>query len=558
MLSTFRLTQRRWTCVGTLTAAIFLTGAVALAAPQRLQAQEHHAHARDDVGTVDFRVSCSEAVRSDFDRAVAMLHHMMYIESRAIFQQIAERDPQCGMAHWGIAMTRFHPLWYRPSTDDLRAGWAALEKAREIGIQSEREAALVAGTEAFFRNPEADEWFPRLARWTEAMRHANEQHSEDNNIAAFYALSEIAAGQAPGEDRMERNTRAAQVLLAVHERQSDHPGALHYTIHANDITGRAGQSLDIVHSYDEVAPSVPHALHMPTHIFVRLGEWPEVIEWNRKSADAALRFPAGDLVSVHYIHALDYMLYAHLQRGEDRDAKAVLDEALGRSKYEDSFVSAFHIAMMPARYAVERREWDEASAIEPRSVAYFSWDRFPWPEALSWFAKGLGAAHSGDLASARDAETRMSALAERARAAGTPDLATYIEVDRLILAGVIANADKNADSAVTLMRAAADLETTVQKHPVTPGSLLPPQEALGDLLMSQSRPAEALAAYEEGLGVWPARYRSLLGAARAAHASGEDARARQYYTKLLDVAGEGNGDRPGLREARVFVASARR
>lgn len=557
MMSSCSPTLRRISA-RTFALSLFLMAAVALTSSQRLQAQEHHAHAGDDVGTVDFRVSCSEAVRSDFDRALAMLHHMMYPQSYTIFQQIAERDPQCGMAHWGMAMTHFRPLWYRPSSDDLRAGWAALQQAREIGIRSEREEALVAATEAFYRDPEADEWFPRLARWTEAMREAHGAHPNDNNIAAFYALSEIAAGQAPGEDRMERNSRAARVLLTVHERQSSHPGALHYTIHANDITGRESESLDIVQSYDEVAPSVPHALHMPTHIFVRLGHWPDVIEWNRKSADAALRFPAGERISVHYIHALDYMLYAHLQRGEDREAKAVLDEALSRGQYEENAIAAFHTAVMPARYAIERRDWEAAAAIEPRAADYLSWERYPWPEALSWFTKGLGAAHSNEVATARDAENRMSALAERARAAGTPDLATYIEVDRLILAGVIANANAKPDSAVALMRAAADLEKTVQKHPVTPGSLLPPHEALGDLLMSRSRPGDALTAYEEGLAVWPARYRSLLGAARAAHASGADAKAREYYAKLLEVAGDGNGDRPGLREARGFVASARR
>lgn len=558
MLSSCSPTLRRTAGARTIAATLFLTGALVFTPLPQLQAQQHHAHASDDVGTVDFRVSCSDAVRPEFDRALAMLHHMMYAESRTIFQQIGERDPQCGMAHWGIAMTRFHPLWYRPSPDDLRAGWAALQRAREIGIHSEREEALVAGTEAFFRNPEADEWFPRLARWTEGMRAAHGAHPDDNNIAAFYALSEIAAGQAPGEDRMDRNSRAARVLLTVHERQHDHPGALHYTIHANDMTGRESESLNIVQSYDEVAPSVPHALHMPTHIFVRLGHWPDVIEWNRKSADAALNFPAGDRVSVHHIHALDYMLYAHLQRGEDREAKAVLDEALGRGQYENNLVGAFHVAVMPARYAFERRAWKEAATIEPRVAEYFSWDRFPWPEALSWFAKGMGAAHSGDFATARDAESRMGALAERARAAGTPDLATYIEVDRLILAGTLANGDAKADSAVALMRSAAELEKTVQKHPVTPGSLLPPHEALGDLLTALSRPGDALAAYEEGLAVWPARYRSLLGAARAAHASGAEAKAREYYAKLLEVAGDGNGDRPGLREARGFVASARR
>ncbi|HZD70568.1 MAG TPA: hypothetical protein VFA45_17240 [Actinomycetes bacterium] len=219
---------------------------------------------------------------------------------------------------------------------------------------------------------------------------------------------------------MTHHAEAAKVLLKVHERVPTHPGATHYTIHANDVTGRADQSLDIVRAYDEIAPSVPHALHMPTHIFVRLGAWPDVIEWNRKSAEAVLRFPAGERVSLHYPHAMDYLLYAHLQRGEDAKARAVLDATLERGKYENDFASAFHLAAMPARYAVERRAWDEAAAVPPRTPDYVPWDVYPWAEAASWFARGLGAARGGDAATARAAEARMAELRERRKPGRRP------------------------------------------------------------------------------------------------------------------------------------------
>ncbi len=537
-----------------LSSSLVLAGIMA-GAPS-LAAQTPHQHSTHDLGTVDFRVSCAEAVRGDFDRGLGMLHHMMYPEARAIFQQIAERDPRCGMAHWGIAMTRFQPLWQRPAADAVGDGWAALQRGRQAGIRSERERALVTATEAFFRNPDADEWFPRLDRWAQAMERAHRAHPNDNDIAALYALSVIAAGQAPGQDRVARNATAARVLLAVHERTPDHPGALHYTIHANDITGRESKSLEIVRSYDDVAPSMPHALHMPTHIFVRLGAWPEVIEWNRKSADAALNFPAGDRLSMHHIHALDYMLYAHLQRGEDEKAKAVLDEAMGQGQYEGLLGSAFHKAVMPARYAVERRAWEEARKIEPRAQEYLPWDRYPWAESLSWFARGLGAAHSGDIDAAREAESRMQALRERATAAGTTDMATYIEVDRLILAGTMEQAAGRPDSAVALMRSAAALDGTVQKHPVTPGALLPPNEALGDLLMSLERPADALTAFEASLQSWPGRYQSMLGAARAARAAGNEEKARQHYAALLEITAS-ESVRTGVSEARSFLTAQR-
>jgi hypothetical protein len=311
---------------------------------------------------------------------------------------------------------------------------------------------------------------------------------------------------------------------------------VHYTIHANDVTGREGTSLDIVRSYDQIAPSVPHALHMPTHIFVRLGDWPGVIEWNVKSAEAALKLPAGDRISLHYPHAMDYLLYAHLQRRELDAARAVLAETLGREKYEADHASAFHLAAMPARFAIERRAWAEAATLEPRTPAYVEWDRYVWAEALVWFGRGLGAAHTGDPARAGEALERMAALRDRAKAAGEQNFAAYIEIDRLILEGAIAQAAGGAAEAVALTRKAAELEGQVQKHPVTPGAVLPPYEALGELLLGL-RPADALAAFEASLERWPARYNSLAGAARAARAAGDAAKAAGYEGKLAQLTG---------------------
>jgi tetratricopeptide (TPR) repeat protein len=538
-----------------LLAALLAAGA---AAPSALGAQHHdHAAGHGALGTVNFQVSCAQPVRADFDRALALLHHMMYTEARAAFQQIAERDPRCAMAHWGLAMTRFQPLWSRPAQEEVQRGWESLERARRLGPATPRERALVAGTAGFLANPQADEWFTRLQRWAAAMRDAHRAHPDDADIAAFYALSEIAAGQtASGNERLEYNARAADLLLRVHERIPEHPGALHYTIHANDVSGRAGESLELVHSYDQVAPSVPHALHMPTHIFVRLGKWDDVIEWNRKSADAALNFPAGDRTSMHHIHALDYLLYAHLQRGEDEKARAVLQEMRQVERYDEQFASAFHLAVMPARLALERRAWDEAAAITPRQPAYVNWDRFQWPEAMSWFTRGLGALLDGNTAVAIESEARMRTLRDGAREAGAQDHATYIEVDRLILAGGIAFAEGRPDSAVALMQAATEKERSIQKHPVSPGALLPAYEAKGELLMMMGQPKEALAAFEASLEEWPLRYNSLLGAARSARAAGDESAAQRYYSQLVEVAGE-NATRASLNEAKAFLTARR-
>ena len=527
-----------------------LLAVLALSVPPAA-AQEGAGH-EHDLGEVRFGVSCATEVQPEFDRAVALLHHMMYEDARRTFEAVAREDPDCAMARWGIATTLFQPLWpTRPGPEELRRGWDEIEQARALEPASDREQNLVAATEAFFREPETAEWRKRIERWAAAMEKGYEAHPDDIETAAFYALSQLALGTV-SEDRMAVNEGAARILLAIHEREPTHPGAIHYTIHANDVDARAGESLDVVRSYSGIAPSVPHALHMPTHIFVRLGEWAEVIQWNRRSADAALEVDAGGGVSHHYPHATDYLLYAHLQRGDDGRARAVLEETLAKERYQDSFISAFHVAAMPARYAVERRAWEEAAAVEPNTPATLSWDKYPWPEAIAWFGRGLGAARSGDLATAREAEARMAALRDGAEESGERDFAAYIEVDRLILAGWIAHAEGDNETAVERIRSAAELEKTVQKHPVTPGALMPPYEALGDLLLELDRRGEALAAYEASLQTWPGRYNSLLGAARAAAAIPDAEKAQGYYEELLEVVGDAETTRPGVEEARAY------
>jgi tetratricopeptide (TPR) repeat protein len=478
----------------------------------------------------------------------------MYVEARAAFERIAERVPGCAMAHWGIGVTLFQPLWpARPGPEALRRGWSAIRQASELGPATDRERRLVAAAAAFYDEPESADWWTRIRRWEEAMQEAYALRPDDMETAAFYALSQLAVGPL-SENRMERQERAADVLLGIFEREPTHPGAIHYTIHANDVQGRADESLNIVRSYDDIAPSVPHALHMPTHIFVRLGAWEEVIEWNRKSADAALRFFVEGAHTLHYSHALGYLVYAHLQRGDDEAALAVAQEGMSPQPHQDDFVSAFHLAAMPARQAVEQRAWEKAAALTPRTPEYLAWDRYWWPEAMSWFAKGLGAVRSGETDAARYAEQRVRELARTAEEAGERDFYRYIETDRLVLSGWLSYADGAEEEAVKQMRQAAELEATIQKHPVTPGALYPPYEALGDLLTELKRPAEALAAYESSLEIWPKRYRSLLGAARGARQAGEGDKARTYYGELLEVIGDAKTDRPAVDEATGYLA----
>jgi tetratricopeptide (TPR) repeat protein len=530
--------------------------AVSLAAGSSAMAQQHQhmhdeatVHEGQEIGTVDFQASCNAAAQDDFNRALGLMHHMMYVQARKQFEAITEADADCGMAWWGVATTLFQPIWgTRPSEEELQRGWRNIERASELVPEEGRERLLVDATRGFFREPGEAEFRTRIDRWTDGMKAAYEAHPEDADVAALYALSRLTIAQQQATRRDALHDEAEKVLREIWEEKPRHPGAIHYSIHATDADGRAENALDMVEVYAQIAPEVPHALHMPSHIYVRLGEWDDVIEWNRRSADAALKTgPVDGGVSHHYIHALDYMMYAYLQQGEDDKARAVYEEAMEQDRHQASFVAAYHLAAMPAREAVEQRDWQAAAGIEPRTPEYLPWDASRWPEGISWHARGLGAVHTGDLEQAREAEQRLAALRDEAREDDEENFATYIEVDRLILAGWLARADGENEEGVRLMRKAADLERTVEKHPVTPGALLPPNEALGDLLMDLDRPDEAVQAYLASDKIWPGRFNTLLGGARAAQAAGDEQQARELYSQLLEVAG--NSERVEISEA---------
>lgn len=501
-------------------------------------------------GEVDFNVSCNEQVQADFDRAVAMLHNMMYETARNDFEEITKTDSQCAMAYWGMATTLFQPLWgTRPSEEDLRKGWDLSSKAVELA-ENEREKLLAESTASFFQDPEATDFWPRIERWTEGVKKAYEANTDDQDIRALYGLSLLTLAQR-ADDRNPLHDKAEAILREVYDENPRHPGAIHYSIHATDVDGRAENALSMVEAYGKIAPDVPHALHMPTHIYVRLGNWPEVINWNQKSAEAALNHPAGNAVSHHYAHAIDYLVYAYLQQGKDDNAESVAEKVWSEDPHQASFISAFHMAAIPARMAVERHDWEKAAELKPRSPDYLPWNASPWAEGLTWFARGLGSVHTGDVGKANEAEEQLRNLRDNAKESGADDMASYIEVDRQILAGWIAYANDDNNEAISLMRSAAELEDEIEKHPVTPGALLPPNEALGNLFMELDRPDEALEAYKASDEIWPDRYNTLLGAARAADKAGDKLAAEEYYQQLLTTAG--NSEREDLKEARSLA-----
>ena len=492
------------------------------------------------LGTVVFPVSCSEPAQVAFNHALALLHHMTYPQARAAFEQVARTDPRCAMAWWGVAMTLFQPLWpTRPGPADLRRGWEAVERARSLAAPTDRERRMIAAAGAFFLEPDSADYWRRIRRWEAAMEETYRGFPDDPEVAAFYALAHLAAAPTAG-GLQERAARAADILAEVYRRNPDHPGAMHYLVHANDAPGRERELLDVTRKYETVAPGNPHALHMPTHIYTRLGDWDAVIRGNLRAADAALEYPAGDsgtLVWDEFPHAIEYLIYAYLQQGADEAAAAQLERLWGTPRLEPTSKTAFHLASTRARYALERGAWDEAAALAPRDPASLPWERLPWPEAVTWFARGLGAARLGRAEPADSAVARLAALEDVAQAAGEDLFTRQIRVLRLGVRAWLAQVRGQPDSGVAWMRQAAELEVATPKHAVTPGPTLPGYELLGDLLLAQGRPADALLAYARSLELYPRRFRSLLGAARAARARGDELAARGFYRQLLEVAG---------------------
>ena len=546
-------TSRAHSWLATTLTTVCLTGGAGIANGQ-VQAPDPHA-----LGTVDFPISCAKPVQDDFNRAIALLHHMTYPRARESFEQVAKSDPRCAMAHWGVAMTLFQPLWpTRPGPPELRRGWEAVQAARALGLPTERERLFVDAAAAFFGQPESTDYWQRIRRWERAMERASTAFPRDAEVSAFYALAHLAA--APSDTTARAHAERAVVrLVAVLERNPDHPGAMHYLVHANDTPGRERESPDIVRKYETTAPRNPHALHMPTHIYTRLGEWDAVIRGNLEAADAALEHPAGDdgqLVWDEFPHAIEYLLYAYLQRGSDDEAAAQVKRLHQTARLQPTFKTAFHLASTRARYALERRAWREAMSLAPREPATLDWDRFTWPEAVTWFARGLGAARDGRPRNARAAADRLGVLEATAESAGEGLFARNIRILRLEVEAWRAHAERDTQSGVALMREAAELEVATPKHAVTPGPTLPAYELLGDLLLEQARPAEALAAYGRSLELYPRRFNSLLGAARAARAAGDEAGARTFYQGLLHQAGKGTR-RSALDEARTFVSRQR-
>jgi tetratricopeptide (TPR) repeat protein len=491
------------------------------------------------LGTVEVHAVCDDAVMPQLQEGLALLHHMTYERADQAFADAADADPDCAYAFWGRAMSYIHPLWTDPPTaETFRRGERFVQKAASLEPSTPEELAYVEAVTGYYGAGRSATEIANLAAFADGWAHAHEQHPDDLEAASFHALGLLATAD-PKDKSFGKQARAGEIAADIRARVPGHPGAHHYIIHAFDYPPLADQALEVARHYGDIAPDVPHALHMPTHIFTRLGLWEDSIEWNKRSAAAALRQPVDGAVSLHYLHALDYLAYAYLQQRRDDEAEAVLRaiEAIDQPIQVEVAVP-YTLAAVPARLALERRQWAQAAQLEPRVPADYPWDRFPAMEAITWFARALGAARIGDVAAGEAALERLAVLREAA-AENSTYWATQVDIQRTAAAAWLAYAAGDETRALETMRKAAQLEAATEKHPVTPGEVLPAAELLGDLLLELGRPADALAAYEQSLARSPNRYHSLSGAAQAAKQAGDLAAAVRYERELVALTDSG-------------------
>jgi hypothetical protein len=511
--------------------------------------------AQAQLGQVDFPVSCTPAAQQQFNRAVAILHSFWYEEAIKAFGAVTETDPNCAMGGWGVAMSYWTPLWSPPTEATLKAGSAAVRKAQAIGAKSDRERGYIEAIATFYRDYDKLDHRTRSVAYQQAMEQLSVRYPDDREAAIFSALA-LDATASPSDKTYTNQKKAAAILEKIFAEQPNHPGVAHYLIHSYDSAPLAEHGLPAAICYAKIAPSVPHALHMPSHIFTRLGQWPDSIRSNRAASEAGQTYAAqqfGEGVAwAESLHAMDYLAYAYLQLAQDREAKNVLDQIIGfRKVAPEAPAAAYALAAVPARYAVERRDWPQAAALSLPALA-FPWDKYPWTSAMITFSRALGAARTGDFGAAQAEIDRLGSARD---AASQKDKywADQIEVQRQAAVAILAHVRGKDEEALAEMQSAAKLEATMDKHPVTPSPVVPMRELLGDLLLEINQPTQALSEYETSLTKDPNRFRSVYGAAKAAERAGDAAKAKTYYQQLAALGSNGDGDRPELTEAKAYL-----
>src|SRR5438876_2894359 len=523
-------------------------------------------------GKVEFPISCASSVQSEFSRGVALLHSFFYEEARRVFTSVAERDPKCAMAQWGIAMTWWHPIWTPPTPNEMSAGKAASEKAMAMKGVTDRERGFITALNVYYNTPDSSTAAAvgqschgpvgprdRVIAYEKAMHQLRDKYPDDFEAQTFYAFAVLAVGYAtPNDTTLSKQLEAAAILEKLWKQNANHPGVVHYLIHCYDYPALAQRGLAAARSYDSIAPWVPHALHMPSHIFTRLGMWDESIAANRSSADASRAYAAirhRDATEAEELHALDYMAYSYLQEARDTETKKIVDVAarVRKTNPELEFSGAYALAAIPTRYAFERNDWAAAAALTIPNLPH--WSSFPFMEALIKYGHALGRAHIGDLDGARKAIARMGHLRDATKDPKFDYFKKHLEVQMRAASAWVAYGEGKKDEAVEMLRRSADAEDVLGKHPVSPGAFVPIREQLGSLFLELGRPKDAQREFEAALKIYPGRFRGLYGAALAAEQTGDKENAGRYYAKLAAQTAKSNGSRDELNHVRDYRAA---
>jgi tetratricopeptide (TPR) repeat protein len=511
----------------------------------------HHHDANEQLGKVSFPISCAPDSQKPFERGVALLHSFGYEEAEAQFAEITQKDPACAIAHWGIAMSLFHQIWERPQGATLKRGSDEIEKAQRIGAKTERERGYVSALAVFYRDYATQDHQKRVEAYSDAMGKLYQQYPSDVEAGAFYGLSLLAAAP-PGDTSHANEKKAVEVLGHLFQLQPDHPGLAHYIIHACDSPDMAPLGLDAARRYAGIASSSAHAVHMPSHIFARLGLWQEDIQANLRSV--ALAHPAGEMyMHGHELHAMHFLIYAYVQTGQDQAAQQLVEQSkqilatAPKNGADDGMLEyyGFAAAHFPALYDLETRHWPDAAALEPPASA------LPQMQRITYWARTIASAHMGDVEATRRNAQKFDELEE---AVSKTKYAYVLEGPRVMRGEIhawLAFAEKKNDEALQQMRQVANIQDKVGKQEVD----IPAREMLADMLLELNRPQEALAEYEKSMKTDPNRFNGLAGAAHAAELANQPGKANTYYAQLLKNCDDGkNSDRPELSRAKMVLA----
>jgi tetratricopeptide (TPR) repeat protein len=496
------------------------------------------------LGTVHFETSCSEAAQRRFDRAMRYQHSFWYRESKELFEDVLKADPACGIAYWGIALSLLNNPHAPPPAGNLPQGLAAIEKGRAVGAKTQRERDFIDSLAAFYTDHDKVDHRTRVLAYLKAIEGVAQRYPSDDEAQILYGIT-LNVAAPPSDKTYAMQLKGATILEPIFRRQPRHPGVAHYLIHLFDTPALAEKGLDAAKRYSEIAPAAPHAQHMPSHIFTRVGYWKESISSNSVAARAAkeTKEPNDEL------HAMDYLVYAYLQIGQDGKARAIVDEIGGVSGFSETFLAGpYSIAASVARYAMERGDWNRAAELQvrPSPLAFVP--------AMTHFARAVGAARVGKPEAARADIAKLVELREKLLAARDAYWAEQVDIQRQVASAFVLAAEGKQDEALKALSAAADAEDKTEKHPVTPGVPIPARELYGAMLLDRGMAKEALAAFEATLKKEPNRLGATLGAAKAAARAGDQAKARQHYAAAVVLTENADPVRPEIAEARAFVA----